>query len=470
MRWATLAVITLALAVLGGTLAWAALDLRRRVDAQVVERNGEVLDAVTQMQHLNDQAAGSTVASLSDPGEQYQLALNVSRLRNVLGVRLFSAGGKFVNAVPAYITEQTLTDADLARLQKLEPVTHFFPRARMQEQDLLADTNDPTTALLLVEVPLRADDQQHLAGVIQFLVDGSSLARQLTALDQNLALKFFLAFIVGAGLLVAGVGMTLRRLQAANRQLAERTQNLLEANRELALAARTSAVGAVASHLIHGLKNPLSGLRHFVGNHNSENSAESDADWAAALKTTQRMEELVNRVVRVLQEQQNAVKYEISLTELAGMLAQRAKPVAELAGVCLDTMIQFDRTLSNREADLILLILENLVQNAIEATPRGKQVKVWMSSDDTTMILEVRDQGSGLPAALVTQLFTPCVSSKKGGGGIGLAICKQLAQSLGARLELAVNGPTGCVFRLVVPQPNARSTVFELKRTLAATH
>lgn len=464
MRWTALAIIALALAVLGGTLIWAALDLRRRIDTQMVERNGEVLDAVTQMQHLNDVTAGNTIASLSDPGEQYQLALNVSRLRNVLGVRLFSADGKFVNAIPAYITEDTLTVADLARLQKFEPATRFFPQARMQEQDLLADTNDPTAALLLVEVPLRADDQQHLAGVIQFLMDGNSLARQLTVLDQNLALKFSAAFVVGAGLLMAGLGFALRRVQTANQQLAERTLSLLDANRELALAARMSAVGAVASHLIHGLKNPLSGLRHFVRHHNAENGAGSGADWEAAMDTTQRMEELVNRVVRVLQEQQNAVKYEISLAELAGMLNQRARIVAEPAGVCLETTIMFDRPLSNRDADLILLILENLVQNAIEATPRGGPVKVWMSSDDATVIFEIRDHGSGIPADLAARLFAPCVSSKKGGGGIGLAICKQLAQSLGARLELAVNGPTGCVFRLVVPQPVTRSSSLELDR------
>ncbi len=455
LRWTYFVVIGLALVVLGGTLAWAALDLRQRIETQLIQRNGEILDAVTQMQHLNDEAAGNTIASLSDPGEQFQLALNVSRLRSVLGVRLYSAQGKFVNAFPAYITELGLPAPDLARLQKLESVTHFSAQASMQDQDLLAGTNDPSVALLLVEVPLRTADQRQLAGVIQFLMDGSSMARQFAGLDQNLALKFSIAFLVGAGLLMAGLGFALRRVQIANHLLAERTKNLLEANRELALAARTSAVGAVASHLIHGLKNPLSGLRHFVGTHNPAAGAGSDADWQAALNTTQRMEELVQRVVRVLQEQHSTVNYEISLAELAGLLMQRAKALADPVGVRFETLVQFDRPLSNRDADLILLILENLAQNAIEATPTGKYVKAWMSSDDTAFIFEVRDQGPGLAPGFETRLFSPCISSKQGGGGIGLAICKQLAQSLGARLELAVNGPAGCVFRLVVMQPVA---------------
>jgi signal transduction histidine kinase len=468
-RWVPLLVIGLALAVLGGTLAWAALDLRQRIDSQIVQRNGEILDAVTQLQHLNDQVAGQTIASLSDPGEQFQLALEVSRLRNVLGVRLYSADGKFVNAFPVYITERALPVSDLARLRTPQPVSHFSAQAPMQEQDLLADTNTPAAALLVVDVPLRTDQQHQFAGVIQFLMDGSGIARQYAELDRNLALKFSIAFIVGAGILLAGLGFALRRVQYANRKLAERTRNLLEANRELALAARTSAVGAVASHLIHGLKNPLSGLRHFVRERNAENGGGSATDWQTALSTTQRMEELVNRVVRVLQEQQTGVEYEVSLAELAGMLTQRAKTLAVSAGVQFEIKVLFDRQLSNREADLILLILENLVQNGIEATPSGKSVEVCIAGDGAAIVFTVRDEGSGLPPGMETRLFKPCTSAKKSGGGIGLTICKQLAQSLGAALELAVNSPAGCVFRLVVPQPTNGTNLHKSDEPFATT-
>jgi len=449
-RWAPFLVIGLALAVLGGTLAWAALDLRTRIRAQIVQRDAEILDAVTVMQHRNDQAAGETFASLADPGEQFQLALKVSRLRHVLGVRLYSATGKFVNAFPAYITETQLANSQLAQLQKLQPVSYFSAHARMNEQDLLAETNNPTAALLFVAVPLRTEDQQQLAGIIQFIMDGSNIARQYAELDRNLALKFSAAYLVGAGILLTGLGLALRRVQHANRKLAERTRFLLQANRELALAARTSAVGAVASHLIHGLKNPLIGLRHFVRAHDAEKGGASDSDWQAALGTTQRMEEMINRVVRVLQEQQSGVEYEISIAELIGMLLQKAKNLAHQAGVLVQTKIVYDRMLSNREADLILLILENLVQNGIEATPPGKTIEVCVTGACGAVSFDVCDQGSGLPPGMETRLFLPCCSEKKGGGGIGLAISKQLAQSLGAKLELANSGPAGCTFRLIL--------------------
>jgi signal transduction histidine kinase len=454
-RWAPFLVIGMALAVLGGTLAWSALDLRARIRTQILEVNGEILDAVTLMQHTNDQANGETLASLADPGEQFQLALEVSRFRSVLGVRLYSADGEFTNAFPAYIAEAALRPSDLAQLRTLRPVSYFSAQAPMQEQDLLTETNSATEPLLFVEVPLRTDDDQHLAGVIQFLMDGSSIVRQYSDLDRNLALKFSAAFVVAAGILMAGLGLALRRVQRANAELAQRTDNLLQANRELALAARTSAVGAVASHLIHGLKNPLSGLRTFVHAQQTEKSNGSDTEWRTALSTTQRMEELINRVVRVLQEQQDGAEYEISIAELAGMLAPRAKALADSTGVGFATRVLFDRTLSNRQADLILLILENLVQNAIEATPRGKGVELCVTGEAGVINFEVCDQGAGLPPGVQARLFMPCTSGKKGGGGIGLAISKQLAQSLGAKLELTHSSASGCKFRLSLPEQPA---------------
>ncbi|MGP8239917.1 MAG: sensor histidine kinase [Limisphaerales bacterium] len=451
-RWAGFLVIGLALVVLAATLIWSALDLRGRIRAEIVQHDGETLDAVTVMQHANDLASGETIASLADAGEQFQLAFKVSRLRNVVGVRLYSADGEFANAFPAYISERALPASDLAQLRNLRPVSYFSDNGRMQEQDLLAETNSAATPLLFVEVPLKADERPQLAGIMQFIMDGSGIARQYARLDRNLALKFSSAFAVAAGILIGGLGLAMRHVQRANQQLAERTGNLLQANRELALAARTSAVGAVASHLIHGLKNPLSGLGSFVRAQTAEKSNGFDTDWQTALNTTQRMEDLINRVVRVLQEQQTGVEYEISLGELVEMLTQKARPLAESAGVCFAATVSCDTMLSNREADLILLILENLVQNGIEATPSGKSVEVRATGEAAMISFAVSDEGAGLSPTAAARLFTPGPSSKKGGGGIGLAISKQLAQSLGATLDLTQSSPSGCAFRLAVPR------------------
>jgi signal transduction histidine kinase len=111
--------------------------------------------------------------------------------------------------------------------------------------------------------------------------------------------------------------------------------------------------------------------------------------------------------------------------------------------------------LTNREANLVLLILENLIQNAFQATPEGKSVRLNMVEENGTVQCDVLDEGTGLPAEVKARLFSPCRSTKPGGSGIGLAISKQLATQIGAALELKSASSGGCVFRLSLPRKTA---------------
>ncbi|HTL18109.1 MAG TPA: HAMP domain-containing sensor histidine kinase, partial [Patescibacteria group bacterium] len=415
-------------------------------------RDGQMMGAVAAVQFAEDKANDESITSLEDPSEQIQLALKISsRLHSVLGVRLFSADGKFLTAFPQYITETNLPQADLQALQALQPVSHFVPKAQMDEQDLLAGTNTEAVPLLVVNVPLREETTNRLDGIAQFLVYGSEIAREYAVLDRHLATQGILVFLISGSIVTAGLLLAFRRVEKANRLLAQRTGNLLKANRELALAAKTSAIGAVTSHLIHGLKNPLSGLRTFVQDRATAPDAALEDEWQLAAATTQRMQSLIDRVVRVLQEQQTATDYEITFAELIEILSSKLRPLAESAGVNYRADADLAGSMSNRQADLLLLILENLVQNAIEATPPGKRVNLRVFCDGSRAVMEIQDEGPGMPPDLLEKLFAPCPSAKKGGSGIGLAISRQLAAHLGATLDLKQTSAAGCCFRIVLP-------------------
>src|ERR1035438_5439694 len=99
--WALPAGIGLALLVLAGAILASVLQLRQHLRTQIVDRYGEILDAVAAMQYYDDKASGDTIAPLDDPGEQLQLVLKTSHLRNVIGVRLFSPEGRFAPLRPA---------------------------------------------------------------------------------------------------------------------------------------------------------------------------------------------------------------------------------------------------------------------------------------------------------------------------------------------------------------------------------
>jgi len=453
-RRTLVAAIGMVLCVLVAVVAVTTWQIRQRIRDQIAGRDAEVLYAMALMYYAEDVKAGLG-GPITDPGNQLSIVLRSADLRGVMGVRLFDPKGRYVESFPIDVTEQSFSKEDLPRLSDLRPVSRFDSRVPMSRL-FYPVKNDPATgavAVLEVNVPLHTPEGP-LAGIAQFLLEGQSIAAEYKRLDRHLVLQAGMTALAGSAILGAALGWAFRRLRRAHQLVAERTQNLLRANQELAFAAKTSALGAVTAHLIHGLKNPLAGLQQFVASHGSAPNEAEEADWRQAVATTRRMQTTINRVVAVLREEQTGAAYEITTAELEQLVSARLSPLVREKGVTLETAVQADASLPNRAANLVILILVNLVQNAVQATPSDRKVLLTIRRGAAGLQFEVRDQGPGFPENV--PLFQPCVSSKDGGAGIGLALCKQLANHLGAELTLSRNGPEGCLFILTLPVPVER--------------
>ena len=455
------AVIVFTLGVFGAALLLVSLQLRRKIQDQILRRDSEVLNAIALMQQCANDSPTELGAVAQDPLDHIAAVLETSRLRDALAVRLFDARGTFVTAFPPNATESNLSRDDLEPLHLHSPVTRYHPHARLAEylHPPTAETaEEATTAILDVLIPLPSDHSQPIVGVAQFILDGQKVQTELAASDGYLVRHAATVFVVGSLVIILALGWVFRRLERANRLLAQRTQDLLQANYELTLAAKTSALGTVTAHLLHGLKNPLSGLKNFVASGSCEAGALDQDDWRYAAATTQRMQALINDMVRILQEENGGGQYEIQLEELMAMITSRIQPAALEAHVRCDIRLLGHGVLSNRDANLVMLIPENLIQNALQATPAGQAVRLTVTNSRNDIVFEIEDEGTGLPENVRTALFLPCRSSKPGGSGIGLALSKQLATQLGADLSLWKSTPEGSVFRLALPLQRTQHT------------
>jgi signal transduction histidine kinase len=440
-------VIVLVLLVLAAVVTLSTLQVRDGIRGQIAGRDSEVLNAVALMHYAEDEKEG---LSLANDADQMSIVLKSAQLRGVLGVRLFSREGDFVASFPLEVIEAELPDEHLPALRKLQPISRFHPRMELFRLFYLDDSTKATATVPILEVivPLHREGGS-LDGIAQFLIEGQSIAAEYSRLDRRLAMQGLVAFLAGGVLLAGTLLWAFRRLQGVQGMLAERTENLARANQELALAAKTSALGAVTAHLLHGLKNPLAGLQSFVTSQGAVTPMDGDSAWQQAIASTRRMQMMVNQVVSVLREVQGGTEYEVTLAELEGIVCNRVQPLAREVGVGFKSIVESEGALANRVANLTALILINLAENAIQVTPRGKTVTLIIKRKGGQLYCEVRDEGGGFPAHI--PLFTPCRSTKEGGTGIGLALCKQLALHLGAELELATSTPGGCVFSLRVP-------------------
>ena len=450
IKWLPWLVIGLTLAILGGTILLARQQLRSVIREQIAGRGAELLHGVVLLQ-LREEASELEMPELiNDPVFQFRAMLKTSRLEGVLAVRLFDPEGKFVEAFPMQAQEGSVEPADFAALRQLRPVSRFQPAVALSDVFWPEKTEGNVTSslvpLLEVNVPLHVQGKNSLVGIAQFILLGKSIAAEFARLDRNLNLQALAAFGVGGGVLLVTMSWAFRRLRRAQELLGERTQNLLKANQELAFAVKTSAVGAVSAHLIHGLKNPLAGLQSFV-----TSLGPAQGELREAIATTRRMQAMINQVVSVLREDESAAQYEVTLPEVVDIVTARVAPLAHQSGVKFEVHCSGDGMLSSRAANLVTLVLVNLLQNAIEATPRGKGVAFKACKAGGEFVFQVKDDGPGLPEGCRRDLFAPCQSLKSEGSGIGLAISKHLADYLGAALELQSSTASGCVFALRIP-------------------
>jgi len=456
--------LVLALGVLAGRVGLGALYVRVHLREQLVDRDGEVLYTVALARQYANGAGEDLTRRLGDPAAQLALALDISQMIDgVLGVRLFDPQGRFVTAVPPTLIETNLPPELLPALRQLHPISRYQDDANL-ENYFWMESSDPagtTTPLLEVNIPLHARGQTNLLAAAQLLVEGSRLAKSYASVDAHLWLLAFGLFAVGAALLAGILVWAYRRLQQANLLLEARSQLLLRANHELALAAKTSALGSVTAHLIHGLSNPLANLQDFIAAHGGNGMPATD--FEAVATATRRMQQLVHDVVRVLGEERGGDQYQVSLGDLVSVLNHKLQGTVRDSGANLVTEINTTAEISNRHANLVLLILENLIHNALQVTPKGKSVVLRFAPQPEGIRCEVEDCGPGIPAGIAPVLFTPCRSTQ-GGSGLGLAISKQLAAHLGATLELMSSSPSGSTFVLKLP-----ATLFSEATTAAVS-
>jgi signal transduction histidine kinase len=119
------------------------------------------------------------------------------------------------------------------------------------------------------------------------------------------------------------------------------------------------------------------------------------------------------------------------------------------------------------EADGAILqqVITNLLDNAIRYSYPGGAITVRVLNDDHSAVIEVEDNGPGIPPEHRDKIFDRFYrvdsgrSRDTGGAGLGLAIAKWGAEAHGGHVELRCPAAGGCIFRLVMPVKHTTATV-----------
>jgi PAS domain S-box-containing protein len=238
-------------------------------------------------------------------------------------------------------------------------------------------------------------------------------------------------------------------------------QRLLDAQMELARVTRVTTLGELTASIAHEVNQPLGAvvnaagacLRWLNAATPDLNEARSAAEWI--IREGNRAAEVIRRV-RALAKKSDTEMIPLDVNDLVRevvALVQR-----ELFSRQVSLRMELAPALPAILGDRVQLqqVIINLVMNGIEAmqavTDRPRQLLIRSLHDGKQqMLVSVTDCGVGIPAENVDRLFNAFFTTKSGGMGMGLSICRSIIEAHGGRLWATANVPYGATFQFNLP-------------------
>ncbi|MBC1428977.1 two-component system histidine kinase PnpS [Listeria seeligeri] len=219
------------------------------------------------------------------------------------------------------------------------------------------------------------------------------------------------------------------------------------------------------TNVSHELKTPVTALKGF---------AETLLDGAMYDETllkkfltiikeeSDRLHRLIMDILALSRIEQNPVTKDVETVDVDDVIEQSVRTIFELATEKNIQVSTPEKTIppviieTNR--DQLQQILINLLSNAINYTPVDGKVEVKLMERESEVIIEVTDNGIGIPAKDIDRVFErfyrvdKARSRHSGGTGLGLSIVKHLVENCGGRIEVESQEEVGSTFRVTLPK------------------
>ncbi len=222
-------------------------------------------------------------------------------------------------------------------------------------------------------------------------------------------------------------------------------------------SARLIMIGETTSSIAHEINQPLAAIQNYastaqiLNQSNKLNEKSAEEVLSKILRQTHR----ISQIIQMMRSMAKRSEPHMQPTNVDS-LVDGAMELALITARKLKMKIEISRPkeLPAVLCDSVLIeqVLLNLLRNALEASvPTGaSSVRLEISAADSMVLFKVIDQGTGISDDVLPNLFTPFFSTKRTGMGIGLNICRSIAETHHGRITAQNNPEGGATFTLTL--------------------
>lgn len=225
---------------------------------------------------------------------------------------------------------------------------------------------------------------------------------------------------------------------------------------QLAKSERESAWREMAKQVAHEIKNPLTPMKLSVQQLLRTYDPEDPNSRMKLERVAKSIVEQIDALTKIANEFSNFAKMptlSMHETELISLL----KNVVEVFSNREDVLIEFSSEMEIApvlaDHDQLIRVFNNLIKNAIQALSKDREgkISILVSNSNEKVIVQIQDNGMGIPEDVQSKIFVPYFTTKSTGTGLGLAMVKQIIENHQGSIDYTTELNVGTSFIIELP-------------------
>jgi len=437
------ALLVCIIAMLAGTSLWILRSMHSQLAHATATRtvidHGRIITA-----KIADQPVVRS-ASADDPGWR-QFSRTVSALHAVeKGIQYVSV---ITNGVIVWQEQMTALDSSDASLRPDAQATNLAGQLSISRRIL--KIGEDTVPVVVFRNAFQGDDGT--PRVVEVALRKDAVSREEQAAASAITSMFKLSLtttVISFGICIFLVAWMMQREIRREKQRREHEHLVFS--------------GVLANGIAHDFRNPMSSLRLDIQMLEKEISRGHDGNHERISQLAQRIVNTMNRMDKVFQEflylskpvsgTFDRIQLPACVTDCIEMLAAGY----EQAGIRLEKDIPADGIEIMADQTSIRRAIVNILTNAMQFSKNGDTVAVRLTRSGNSALIDITDQGPGIPKSEQKKIFEMFVSSRPGGTGLGLFLARTAVERAGGSIRVIDTPAGGACFRISLPLAGDRA-------------